>query len=84
MPVLLAVLWRVFAKVRVTEVVGRPELPGEEPTAERTVGDDSYTQFPTSFEETDTFAFDLKRKGRVLELDGRDRMDLVGAPECFG
>lgn len=57
---------------------------GEEPPPNRAVGDDCCTKLARGLEQPDLLIFNIERKRRVFDLQSRDGVHSVGAPECLG
>ena len=49
-------------------------FPGEQPTADHTVHNDLNAKLAAGLEEPDLLVLDVGREGRVLDLDGCDRV----------
>ena len=54
-------------------------FPGKQPTADHTVHNDFNAKLAAGLEEPDLLVLDVGREGRVLDLDGRDRVHSLRA-----
>ena len=66
------------------EEAGTYVFPGEQPTSKRTVRDDRRPELSCGLEQPNLLVLDVEREGGVLDLEGRNGVHRVCAPERLG